>query len=171
MADADLERSDLERPETEPDESEGDEKGEPTPGGNIVALSWASTIAFTLAATIATAFPDQAARPVAVFDCLLFVGGIAAFLLAYAQGISRSRTEQIEIGGLFFLTGETAPSEVRRRLLASFGVQVVVALVSSSIRLYTSVAFGILVPMLGLGLAGLWGARHGRFPARAPGPS
>ncbi len=166
MADADLDR-----PETEPDESEGHEPDAPGLGGNIVALSWASTVAFTLAATIATVFPDQAARPVAVFDCALFLGGIVAFLMAYARAIGRSRYEQIEIGGLFFLTGETAPSDIRRRLLGSFALQVVVAVTSSSIRLYTSVAFGILVPMLGLGLAGLWGARHGRFAPRAPGPS
>jgi len=63
----------------------------------------------------------------------------------------------------FFLTGGTAPRPVRVRLLGAFAVQVVVALVTSSIRVYTEVAFGILVPMLGLGLAGLWGARHGRF--------
>jgi hypothetical protein len=29
------------------------------------------------------------------------------------------------------------------------------------------VAFGILVPIFGLGLAGLWGARHGVFEARS----
>ena len=39
---------------------------------------------------------------------------------------------------------------------------------AASIRPFTAVAFGILAPMLGLGLMGLWGARHGRFPA-APG--
>ncbi len=31
---------------------------------------------------------------------------------------------------------------------------------------YTAVAFGVLAPMLGLGLIGLWGARYGTFPAR-----
>ena len=29
-----------------------------------------------------------------------------------------------------------------------------------------AVAFGILVPMYGLGMAGLWAARHGEFPDR-----
>jgi hypothetical protein len=32
---------------------------------------------------------------------------------------------------------------------------------------YTVVAFGVLAPMLGLALMGLWGARFGTFPARA----
>ena len=38
------------------------------------------------------------------------------------------------------------------------------------IRPFTPLAFGILVPMLGLGLIALWGARHGTFPARADEP-
>ena len=80
--------------------------------------------------------------------------------------VSRSRTDRIEIASLFFLAGGTAPRSVQVQLLGAFALQVVVALVSSSIRLYTSVAFGILVPMLGLGLTGLWGATHGRFPPR-----
>ena len=31
---------------------------------------------------------------------------------------------------------------------------------------FTAVAFGVLAPMLGLGLIGLWGARYGTFPER-----
>lgn len=135
-------------------------------GASIVRLSWMSTAVFTAAATIATAFPDQIARPVAVFDCVLFVAGLIAFGVAFARAVERSRTERIEIAALFFLVSGTAPSAVRRNLLGSFAVQIVVAIVTSSIRLYTSVAFGILVPMLGLGLAGVWGATYGRFPRR-----
>lgn len=155
VAGADVEGSDHhERPAAEQD------------GAGVITLSWAATGAFTAAAAIATAFPDQAARPVAVLDCALFAAGLVAFLWAYARAIGRSRTEQVDITGVYFLGGGAAPRAVRRRLLGAFAVQVVVALVSSSIRLYTSVAFGILVPMLGLGLAGLWGATYGRFPKR-----
>jgi hypothetical protein len=104
---------------------------------------------------------------VAVFDCALFVVGMVAFLVAYARAIGRSRTEQVEILGVYFLGGGAAPPPVRRALLSDFAVQVVVAVVTASIRPYTAVAFGVLVPMLGLGLAGLWGATHGAFGARA----
>jgi hypothetical protein len=45
-------------------------------------------------------------------------------------------------------------------------VQVVVALVTAIARPFTGLAFGILVPVFGLGLAGLWGARRGSFPSR-----
>jgi len=135
-------------------------------GRRIITLSWAGTAAFTVAALIATVFPEQVARPVAVFDFILFVAGVVAFLLAYARAIGRSREQAVDIVGVYFLGGGSTPAPVRRQLLGSFAVQVVVALVTSSIRLYTSVAFGILVPMLGLGLAGLWGATYGRFPER-----
>jgi hypothetical protein len=140
----------------------------PGAGRRLISFSWATTAAFAAAATIATAFPDQAARPVAVFEVGLFVVGIGAFVVAYARGVSRSRTDRVEIASLYFLAGGTAPKAVRRQLLGAFALQIVIALVSSSIRLYTSVAFGILVPMLGLGLAGVWGATHGRFPKRDP---
>ena len=56
--------------------------------------------------------------------------------------------------------------DVQVRMLVPLAIQVVVALLTASIRLYTPLAFGILVPMWGLGLAGLWGARYGTFPPR-----
>lgn len=139
---------------------------EDVPGSGIVRASTATTAAFVVAAAGATAFPDALGVPVAVFDVALFVVGTVIFVLAMLQGLDRSRTEQVEIGALFFLTGDTAPRAVKVRLLGCVVVQVLVALVSSSIRVYTEVAFGILVPMLGLGLAGRWGARHGAFPKK-----
>lgn len=139
-------------------------------GAGIITASLVTTGAFTAAAIVATAFTDEVGVPVAIFDCVLFAGGVVVFVLALLRGLDRSRTEQVQIATLFFLTGDTAPRATKLRLLGAFAVQVVVALVSSSIRVYTEVAFGILVPMLGLGLAGLWGARHGRFP-RNPTPT
>lgn len=148
--------------------AEAPEAADPDAGRRIVSFSWITTAAFAAAATIATIFPDQAARPVAVFEVALFLVGVGAFGLAYARGVRRSRVDRVEIASLFFLAGGTAPAPVRRRLLGAFALQIVVAVVTASIRLYTSVAFGILVPMLGLGLTGVWGATHGRFPRRDP---
>jgi hypothetical protein len=138
---------------------------EAPPGGGIIAFSWAATGIFAAAATIATLLPDEAARAAAVVDLVLFAIGVVAFLWAYAIAVSRSRTDAVSIAGLYFLSG-SAPKEVRVRLLAPCALQVVIAIVSASIRPYTAVAFGILVPILGLGLAGLWGARYGTFPPR-----
>jgi hypothetical protein len=136
-------------------------------GSGIRRASRAATVAFTVAAIAAAAAPGSLARPVAVFDCALFAVGIVAFLVAYSRAIARSRTEQVEILGVYLLGGGAAPRAVRRSLLGDLAVQVVVAVVTASIRPYTAVAFGVLVPMLGLGLAGLWGATHGTFSARA----
>lgn len=143
------------------------------PGRGIITLSWAGTGVFAAASAVATAFPEEVARLAAVLDVALFAVGVVAFLWAYGIAVQRSRTDAIGIGGLYFLAG-SAPRPVRVQLLGAFAVQVVAAVVSASIRPYTAVAFGILVPMLGLGLAGLWGARHGAFPPRdrpEPAPS
>jgi hypothetical protein len=80
--------------------------------------------------------------------------------------VSRSRTDTIGIGGLYFLAG-SAPRVPRFRLRLSFAVEIVVATASSSIRPFTPMAFGFLVPVYGLGLMGLWGARHGTFGPRS----
>jgi hypothetical protein len=138
---------------------------EAPPGGGIVVCSWVATGIFAAAATIATLLPDEAARAAAVVDLVLFGIGVVVFLWAYAIAVSRSRTDAMSIAGLYFLAG-SAPREIRVRLLTPLALQVVIAIVSASIRPYTAVAFGILVPILGLGLAGLWGARYGTFPPR-----
>jgi hypothetical protein len=48
---------------------------------------------------------------------------------------------------------------------------VVVAVATAAVRPFTPLAFGILVPLYGLGLAGVWAAAFGTFgPRRHPGP-
>ena len=136
------------------------------PGAGIVNLSWAGTGIFVATTVLATIDPDGLSGPGVAVDLFLFALGCAAFLWAYAVAVSRSRTDAIGIGGLYFLQG-SAPRSVRYRLLVPLAVQVVVAIASSSIRPYTAVAFSILVPIFGLGLAGLWGARYGHFEARS----
>lgn len=128
--------------------------------------SWAGTGVFGLTALLAVVV--EGARPVAVVVALgLFALGTAAFLWSYATAVNRSRTDAMGIGGLYFLAGEVAPASVRRSMMASLAVQVGVALATASARPFTSLAFGVLVPVFGLGLAGLWGARYGVFGPRA----
>lgn len=95
----------------------------------------------------------------------LFGVGCIVFLAAFTVAVGRSRTDAIGIGGLFFLAG-SSPRFVRRHLLGSLGVEVVVGLATASIRVFTSLAFGTLVPVFGLAMVGLWGARHGAFGPR-----
>jgi hypothetical protein len=136
----------------------------PVPGTAIIRASWASTVALAVTAAVSVAVESLqwVIVPVAV---ALAVVGFVTFAAAYLTAIGRSRTDEIAVAGVFFLIG-CAPRSVQRSLLGSFGVQIVVALVAAGLRPYTSVAFAILAPLCGLGLAGLWGARHGVFPPR-----
>jgi hypothetical protein len=141
---------------TAPDEPRGD---------GIVNAAFAGTGAFVALAIGAAAVPDRLGVPSAVLACCLFAAGVASFLWAYALGVSRSRDEAVTVPGLFFLSG-SAPKPVAFRLRVALAVQVVVAIATASVRPYTELAFGILVPVFGLGLMGLWGGRHGTFGPR-----
>jgi hypothetical protein len=134
------------------------------PGQRILWASLIGTAIFVVATAIGTIVLDAAVITVVV-SLLLFAVGMAVFFVAYVKAIGRSRYEAIGMGGLFFLAG-TAPRRAQVLLLGSLGVEVVVGLVAASVRIYTPVAFALLVPMYGLGLAGLWGANYGTFPPR-----
>ena len=68
----------------------------------------------------------------------------------------------ITVGSLFFLQG-SAPKPVRRNFLLMFLVCLAV-----TVRTAAWEPFGVLVPMLPIGLAGMWAARYGVFPPRLP---
>ena len=138
-----------------------------TPGATIIRLSWVGTALFTLVALIGVAWTESAGVLVATVDLMLFAAGTVAFLWAYGIAVGRSRTDAMGMGGLFFLAG-SAPKRVQLALMIPLAIQTVVAIATASARLYTALAFGALVPMYGLGLAGLWGAKHGDFPPRDP---
>ena len=132
--------------------------------GRIVNASWTGTAALAATALPALVFP--ALDPIAVLvSVALFASGAAAFLWALARAADRSRTETIGMGGLFFLQG-TTPSPIRRHLLGSLVLQTVIGVGAASMRPFTASAFGVLVPMYGLALCGLWAAHFGRFAAR-----
>ena len=153
-------------------------RGEPPPatgaagsraeGDPIVTASLAGTAVFAGTAALAAVVP--AADVVALVVALgLFAGGTAAFGAGLVRAAGRSRTEELHLAGVFFLDG--APRRVRRLLLGSLAAEVVVAFVTAGVRPNTSLAFGILAPVWGQGLAGLWGARNGRFPPRRADPA
>lgn len=142
-----------------------DLEGHEGDGPAIVNVAFAGTGLYVAAAIIATIFPDGFGGVITGLSVTLFAFGVVAFVWSYFTAVSRSRYDLIGIGGLYFLAG-SAPKVVRVRLLGALAVQVVVAIATSSIRPFTAVAFGILVPIFGLGLAGLWGARYGTFPQR-----
>jgi hypothetical protein len=144
----------------------GDESRHPEPGEGLVNLDFAGTGLLVGTSAGAAVLPGSFGSAHAVVSIGAFAIGVAAFLWAYALGIARSRTDLIGIGGLFFLAGGAAPRVIAFRLRIALAVQIVAVVVAASVRPFTIVAFGILAPMLGLGLMALWGGRHGTFPAR-----
>jgi hypothetical protein len=142
--------------------------GEPGAAGErIVRFDVGATVAFGVVSAAAAVLPEPLAYVAVPLAVALFLVGAAAFLWAYAVAIGRSRHEVVTMGGIFFLGGEeVAPARVARRLRRALAAQVVVAVAVASARPYTALAAVVLVPLLGIGLMALWGARHGRFPAR-----
>jgi hypothetical protein len=147
----------------------------PPRGQSLIRCSWIGTAAF-LAATGAALVTGAGQAVLIAVSVILFLAGAAAFAAAYLIAIGRSRYDAIGMGGLFFLAG-TAPRSVQGHLLGSFAVELVVALAAASVGLAMApgdaanpLAFGILAPLYGLGIAGLWGARYGTFaPRRSAG--
>jgi len=141
----------------------------------IVVASWIGTALLVVTAVPATIAPDPFAVAAVVASLALFFAGVIAFAWAYFLAIGRSRTDLIGMGGLFFLAG-SAPRSVQRHLLTSFAVEVVVGIATASAWLIVPghfseatvnpLAFGLLAPMYGLGVMGLWAARYGTFPPR-----
>lgn len=137
-------------------------------GAGIVNLSFAGTGAVVATSVAAALVPDTFGMVHAALSLGLFAVGTGALLWAYALGVSRSRMELITVPGLFFLVGEVAPPTTRRPLRTAVAVQVVAVVAAASIRPFTAVAFGVLAPVFGLGLMGMWGGRYGFFPPRPP---
>jgi hypothetical protein len=131
----------------------------------ILRADLVTTVVLAVSGAAAAAWPDTLAVPYATIGILAFLAGCAAFAWSYAIAVGRSRTEVLSVIGIYFLAG-AAPVGIRRRLLGLLVAQSVIVVVAAAIQPYTAVAFGVLAPMLGLGLMGLWGARFGTFPAR-----
>jgi hypothetical protein len=145
--------------------------GDAGDGSGIIRAALWGTAVFTVTAAVAAAVPDTFGGPALVLDVALFAAGCVLFALAFLRAADRSRTDAIGIGGLFFLAGDVAPPAVRYRLVGALAVQAVVGLATAGVRPYTNLAAGTLVPVFGLGLCGLWAARHGRFGPRSSPPA
>jgi hypothetical protein len=137
-------------------------------GSRIRQASWGGTAVFVVTAVAAAVSPSRFEELALVVAVVLFAGGCVVFMWAFFVAAGRSRRERLELAQVWFLTGPPTPASVRRSLLAALAVQVVAGLATAAARPYTSLAAGVLVPMWGLGLCGLWAARHGTFPPRPP---
>jgi hypothetical protein len=139
-------------------------------GKRIVIASWASLALFTVVAVPNALGLHALDMTTTAVSLLLFGASLVLWLYAFGIAVARSaHGDDIVVSSWVFLSG-SAPADVRRHLLGATAASIVVGLATA----YTN-AFGVLVPMLLLGLAALWGARHGTFPPRrvqrATGPA
>lgn len=130
-------------------------------GRRIVQAAWASDAVF-VATAVPFAMGVVALERVSVaVDLTLFLLSLPVWIYAFLSAVGRTaRGDDIAVASLFFLHG-SAPAVVRRHLLGALGVCLAITAGTAKAN-----PFGVLVPMLSLGLAGLWGARHGTYPAR-----
>lgn len=123
--------------------------------------SWVTLAVFTLVAG-----PDAVGlhfmnTPATVTSVTLFLASIPIWLYSFGLVLVRStRGDDIAVGSWVFLK-PSAPKDVRRHLLGASAACVAIALATAWAN-----PFSVLVPMLQLGFAALWGARHGTYPQR-----
>ena len=130
----------------------------------IVRAGWFANLVFAATAIPAAVTSDDTAVAVAVaVALLLFFVAIAAYMYAFAVAVSRSANgDNVAVANLFFLQG-SAPRSVQREFLWMF-----LACIAITAGTIVWEPFGVLVPMLPIGLAGVWAARYGTFPPRPP---
>ncbi|HSM66254.1 MAG TPA: hypothetical protein VK860_08120 [Ilumatobacteraceae bacterium] len=146
-------------------------------GELIVIADVVGTIAFTITAVIAAVVFSTPTQWVGAITAMsLFAVGVFAFIWSFWNAVQRSRDEQLSVTQVYLLFGSPTPPRVRRIMLSMLAVQIAVGLATAIARSEaedgtpgTSLAVGVLVPMFGIGLNGLWAAFHGVFPPRPDG--
>jgi hypothetical protein len=130
---------------------------------------------FVVALAVAVPLRSERAAQVliAVVSMVLFAIGVFASLWAYVAALERSRKEEIGVANLFLLTGPAAPKPVKRLMAGLLLAQVLLALAGAIVgasgltgKQVNALAFGVLVPMFGIGMNGVWAVRHGTFGPR-----
>lgn len=114
--------------------------------------------------TIVSALTDADAVVIANLAVagVLFLGGCIGFGIGFLRAVGRSRTETVDLAGLFYLTG-SAPTRPRRLLLGLWFTQIGVAAASV---VAVQPPFGVMAPVWGIGMLTVWGARYGTFAQR-----
>ena len=153
-------------------------------GINILRANVIGTIVFSISAVSAAIIFEGAAKTQGVYVALgLFTVGIAAFIWSYWTAVQRSREQEISVAELYFLLGKAIPKKVKWVMHSCLATQCVVSIATALSRPNTvsaeaaaravegssrgsTLAFGVLVPVLGLGLNGLWAATYGNFGPR-----
>jgi hypothetical protein len=145
------------------------------PGARVVRLDLVGTAVFLLALAIAVPWRAQrfAQYVIGGVSMVLFAIGVATTLWAYTRALDRSRVEEVGVANLYLLTGQTAPKAVGRTMTLALVVQILAALGGAWVGVVgldqgqlNALAFGVLVPMFGIGMNGVWAALHGSYGPR-----
>jgi len=152
----------------------GQSKPERAAGDVIVLGNAIGTFAFVVTAVAAAIVFSTPAQWVGAVTAMgLFAIGVFAFLWSFYNAVQRSRDEEISVTQVYLLLGPPTPSRVRWMMLGMLLIQCVTAMATALARPNgpdgspgSSLAVGILVPMFGIGLNGLWCAFHGVFEPR-----
>jgi hypothetical protein len=91
----------------------------------------------------------------------LFILGTGIMVWSFLLGLARTtRGDNVVVSNLYLLTGST-PRRVQVHLFGALAASVAAA---AALAAFNPAV--VLVPILPLGLNGLWAARHGTFPPR-----
>lgn len=130
-------------------------------GRGIVVFGWLANLVFAASAVPVALGADDLIGVAIAVALLLFLVSIGVFVYAFVLALARSsQGDNVAVANLFFLQG-SAPKPVKRQFLWMFLVCLAVTAGTVAFE-----PFGVLVPMLPIGLAGMWAARHGVFPPR-----
>lgn len=136
----------------------------------LVRINILGTAAFVISATAAAVVFTPIFRTIgAVVALVLFAIGVASFIWGFFTAVQRSRYDNISVASLFLFFGAVSSNRVRRLMNGCLFTQGLCGLLTALARTSTdgrsgsTLAFGVLVPLFGLGLNGLWSSRHGLF--------
>lgn len=123
--------------------------------------SWAANAVFAATAVPYAVGVDAFEVPAVAVALLLFVISLVVWPWVLGTAFVRSsQGDDLVVASLFLTVGD-APRGVRVQLFSALAACVIVTAATAAAD-----PFGVLVPMLSLGLVGLWAARHGTFPPR-----
>jgi ABC-type enterobactin transport system permease subunit len=139
----------------------------------LLRVNLGLTVLFLITTIVAAVVFTPATRAAGVaVDLVLFGVGVAAFIWGYFSAVQRSRVDEISVASLYFLSGQVANKQVQKTMNGCLIAQLVIGLAGAIARSSTdgkagsTLAFGVLVPLLGLGLNGLWASQFGTFTPR-----
>ncbi len=140
---------------------------------NLPRINLLLTALFSVVTAVAAVVFTPATRTAGVVvDLVLFSIGVAAFIWGYFSAVQRSRVDEISVASLYFLSGQVANKQIQKIMNGCLIAQLVIGLAGAIARSSTdgkagsTLAFGVLVPLLGLGLNGLWASQFGTFTPR-----